>query len=94
VGRRRDAAAGHPAPPRPARAADLGRSDRMGRIAAGMDADFLLLDADPLGVAANLSSVPAVIRAGHHLTRDQIRAVADEAARGDHAAGLHAITRC
>ncbi|MGX4653463.1 amidohydrolase family protein [Micromonospora sp. SCSIO 07396] len=75
-------------------AAYLGRSDRMGRIAAGMDADFLLLDADPLADAANLSSVSAVIRAGHHLTRDQIRAVAAQAASGDHAAGLRTVTCC
>ncbi|MEV6705240.1 amidohydrolase family protein [Micromonospora wenchangensis] len=75
-------------------AAYLGRSDRMGRIAAGMDADFLLLDADPLTDAANLSSVSAVIRAGHHLTRDQIQAVADQAATGDHAAGLRTVTCC
>jgi imidazolonepropionase-like amidohydrolase len=75
-------------------AAYLGRSGRMGRIAAGMDADFLLLDADPLADVANLSSVSAVIRAGHHLTRDQIRTVADQATGSDDVEGLAAFPCC
>jgi imidazolonepropionase-like amidohydrolase len=75
-------------------AAYLGRSSRTGRITPGMDADFLLLDADPLADAANLSSVSAVIRAGHHLTRDQIRTAADQATRSDDVEGLAAVTCC
>jgi hypothetical protein len=43
----------------------LGRSDRMGAVAAGMDADFLLLDADPLTSVQNLAKISAVVRAGH-----------------------------
>ncbi|MFI5936360.1 amidohydrolase family protein [Actinoplanes sp. NPDC051494] len=64
-------------------AAYLGRSGRTGRIAVGADADFLLLDADPLAEVANLSAVSAVIRAGHHLTRDRIRSVAERDTDGD-----------
>jgi len=50
----------------------LGRTSRAGRVAVGMDADFLLLGADPVRDVANLSDVTAVVRAGHHLTREQI----------------------
>jgi imidazolonepropionase-like amidohydrolase len=58
-------------------AAYLGRSDRMGRVAPGMDADFLLLDADPLADSANLSAVSAVVRAGHFRTATDIEAFID-----------------
>jgi len=50
----------------------LGRSDRMGAVAEGMDADFLLLDADPLEKVENLGKISAVIRAGHHHTSQDI----------------------
>ncbi|MFY1636864.1 amidohydrolase family protein [Solwaraspora sp. WMMB335] len=52
----------------------LGDTDRAGRVAPGMDADFVLLDGDPLIDAGNLSAVSAVVRAGHYLTRAQIQA--------------------
>lgn len=50
----------------------LGRSDRMGRIAAGMDADLLLLDADPLASIEGLSSVSLVVRDGHDYTSAEL----------------------
>jgi len=49
-------------------AAFLGRSDRMGAIDAGMSADFLLLDEDPLATVDNLSTISAVVRSGHYST--------------------------
>ncbi|WP_051796077.1 amidohydrolase family protein [Kibdelosporangium aridum] len=49
----------------------LGRTDTMGRVAVGMDADFLLLDSDPLADVANLAHISAVVRSGHlHTSRE------------------------
>lgn len=59
-------------------AAYLGRSDRMGAIAPGMDADFLLLDSDPLEDVKNLASIAAVVRAGHFLPRQEIDSVVEQ----------------
>ncbi|MEU3642434.1 amidohydrolase family protein [Lentzea sp. NPDC034063] len=59
-------------------AAYLGRTDRMGAVAAGMDADFLLLDSDPLEDVQNLASIAAVVRAGHFLPRQQIDSVVEQ----------------
>jgi hypothetical protein len=59
-------------------AAYLHRSDRMGRIAPGMDADLLLLDADPLASVAGLSSISLVMRDGHDFTPAELTARADE----------------
>ncbi|WP_206244192.1 amidohydrolase family protein [Novosphingobium terrae] len=42
----------------------LGRSDAMGRVAIGYDADLLLLDADPLARVEHLHGIAAVVRAG------------------------------
>lgn len=52
----------------------LGRTDRMGRIAAGMDADLLLLDADPLASIEGLSSISLVMRDGHDYTSADLEA--------------------
>jgi hypothetical protein len=53
-------------------AAFLGRSDRMGAVAAGMDADFLLLDSDPLASVDNLSAISAVVNSGNFHTVAQL----------------------
>lgn len=58
-------------------AAFLGRSDRMGAVAEGMDADFLLLDADPLAHVENLGQISAVVRAGHHWTIQELDETVD-----------------
>lgn len=55
----------------------LGRTDRMGRIAAGMDADLLLLDADPLASVDGLSAISLVMRDGHPYTSAELEARVD-----------------
>lgn len=55
-------------------AAFLGRSATTGIIAPGADADILLLSSDPTASVANLGSISAVIRDGHHSTIDEVNA--------------------
>ncbi|MFJ8935736.1 amidohydrolase family protein [Streptomyces sp. NPDC102365] len=55
----------------------LGRSKSMGAVAAGMDADFLLLDADPLKSVDNMTKISAVVRAGHFTASQDISATVD-----------------
>lgn len=45
-------------------AARFGRAESSGRVAAGYDADLVILDADPLADATALSRVHATLRAG------------------------------
>lgn len=58
----------------------LGRSTRMGCVAPGMDADFLLLDDDPLLDVNNMAKIAAVVRAGHFLPRQAIDSTIDQLA--------------
>jgi cytosine/adenosine deaminase-related metal-dependent hydrolase len=51
----------------PARA--LGWSERTGTIAVGLDADLVLLDANPLDDIMNTARIRAVVRAGRLLNR-------------------------
>jgi imidazolonepropionase-like amidohydrolase len=44
----------------------------MGKIAPGMAADIVLLDANPLSHVENLGSVSAVVRRGHYVPRSQL----------------------
>ncbi|WEO76532.1 amidohydrolase family protein [Cryobacterium sp. SO2] len=53
-------------------AAFLGRSDRMGAVDAGMAADFVLLDSDPLTSVDNLSRISAVVNSGNYHTVAQL----------------------
>lgn len=50
-------------------AARFGRGDRSGKIAAGFDADLVILDADPLADATALSRVHATLRGGRFIYR-------------------------
>jgi hypothetical protein len=59
-------------------AAYLGRTDRMGAVAAGMDADFLLLDSDPLEDVKNLQSIAAVVRTGHFVPKQEIDSAVEQ----------------
>ena len=58
-------------------AAFLGRSDRMGTVDAGMAADFLLLDGDPLVSVDNLGQISAVVNSGNFHTIAQLDATVD-----------------
>jgi imidazolonepropionase-like amidohydrolase len=49
----------------------------MGAVAVGMDADFLLLDADPLKSVDNMTKISAVVRAGHFTASQDISATVD-----------------
>jgi hypothetical protein len=53
-------------------AAFLGLSDRRGAVDEGMDADFVLLDSDPLSSVDNLSQISAVVNSGNHHTIAQL----------------------
>ncbi|MFE0418454.1 amidohydrolase family protein [Streptomyces tendae] len=59
-------------------AAYLGLDHRMGRVAEDMEADFLLLDADPLDSVDNLGAVSLVVRAGHAFTSESLAATVDK----------------
>lgn len=50
----------------------LGRTEIMGRIAERMNADIVLLDADPLVAVENLRSVSLVVRGGHVFTAAEL----------------------
>ncbi|GAB2450863.1 amidohydrolase family protein [Conyzicola lurida] len=58
-------------------AAFLGRSDQMGAVDAGMAADFLLLDGDPLQSVDNLSAISAVVNSGNYHTVAQLDETVD-----------------
>jgi len=58
-------------------AAFLGRSDRMGAVDAGMAADFLLLDGDPLASVDNLGRINAVVNSGNFHTVAQLDETVD-----------------
>ncbi|QYN36958.1 amidohydrolase family protein [Pseudonocardia sp. DSM 110487] len=65
----------------------LGLDDRMGRVAAGMEADFLLLDADPLDSVDNLGAISMVFRAGHAFTAATMADKVDDRQRTRNANG-------
>jgi hypothetical protein len=65
----------------------LGLDDRMGRVAAGMEADFLLLDADPLDSVDNLGAISMVFRAGHGFTAETMAGKVDDLQRTRNANG-------
>jgi hypothetical protein len=60
----------------------LGRSSTMGALAAGYDADVVLLDRDPLAAAENLSSVAYVVRGGVVHSSADLNARVSELLRG------------
>lgn len=55
----------------------LRRDNQMGRVAAGMNADLVLLEGNPIQDASYLHRISAVVRAGHfHSSRDLNRRIA------------------
>jgi imidazolonepropionase-like amidohydrolase len=53
----------------------LGREDSMGSIAAGKNADLVLLDADPLAGVQNFKKLHGVVRGGAYLSADMLEAM-------------------
>jgi hypothetical protein len=58
-------------------AAFLGQSDRRGVVDAGMSADFVMLDSDPLQSVDNLSTISAVVNSGNYHTVAQLDETVD-----------------
>lgn len=50
----------------------LGRESTMGAVAAGKNADLVLLDANPLAATANLSKIAGVVNKGKYLPRETL----------------------
>jgi imidazolonepropionase-like amidohydrolase len=61
----------------------LDRIDQMGLIAPGMDANFLLLESDPLAAVQNLAAISVVVRAGHTFTTDELSVTTERLATAD-----------
>lgn len=53
----------------------LRRTETMGTVEPGRDADMVLLDANPLESAANLHAIAGVVRAGSHYSRQDLDAL-------------------
>lgn len=53
----------------------LGRADRMGAVAPGMNADLVLLDADPTTDVRNMHRISGVVRAGFYYDRAALDAL-------------------
>ncbi len=60
----------------------LGRSDSMGVVESGRDADLVLLDADPLDSAENLHRISGVVRAGFYHSRQTLDGLKAQVASG------------
>ncbi|MBB5684851.1 amidohydrolase family protein [Sphingobium boeckii] len=59
----------------------LNRERSMGLVAAGYDANLVLLDANPLESAANLGKVAGVVRAGFYYSARDLQALRDRVAK-------------
>ena len=60
----------------------LGRTDRMGTVEAGRQADLVVLDADPLADVRNLHGIAGVVRAGAYRSRQDLEALKARVAAG------------
>ena len=57
----------------------LHREDRMGSVAAGKDANLVLLDANPVTSAANLHRITAVVRSGNYYDKAALERLKQDA---------------
>ena len=53
----------------------LGRTSTMGRVAPGVNADLVLLDADPIQSVQNLHRIGGVVRAGFYYSNADLEAL-------------------
>ena len=60
----------------------LKRTDAMGSVAPGHNADLVLLDANPLEDVANLGRIAGVVRAGFYYSRQDLDALKERVAAG------------
>jgi imidazolonepropionase-like amidohydrolase len=58
----------------------LGRTDTMGTVAVGKDADLVLLSGNPVEDVANLHDIAGVVRAGRHYSRRELTATIESVA--------------
>ena len=59
----------------------LGRTNTMGTVEPGKDADIVLLRADPLGDVANLHDIAGVARAGRYYSSETLATTMETIAR-------------
>jgi imidazolonepropionase-like amidohydrolase len=59
----------------------LGRESTMGSVAAGRNADLVLLGANPVAAVANLHRISGVVRAGHYYAPADLNRMKEEVAR-------------
>ncbi len=64
------------------RARFLRRTETMGSVAVGKNADLVLLSANPLSRVSNLTRITAVIRAGHYHSSDELAGLRRRIASG------------
>lgn len=60
----------------------LGRTDRMGTVAIGRQADLVVLEANPLDDVRNLHRIAGVVRAGVHWSAEELAALKARVAAG------------
>lgn len=58
----------------------LNRTDTMGAVEVGKDADLVLLGGNPLASVANMHRIAAVVRAGKHFPARRLAAIAEDIA--------------
>lgn len=56
----------------------LGRTDTMGTVDIGKNADLVLLDANPIGSVQNLHKIDAVIRAGSYHDKKELDSIKEK----------------
>jgi imidazolonepropionase-like amidohydrolase len=60
----------------------LGRTETMGTVQPGRNADLVLLEADPLESVENLHAISGVVRAGFHYPKKDLDALRGRVASG------------
>ena len=58
----------------------LGRTDTMGTVEPGKDADLVLLSGNPIDAAANLHAIAGVVRGGRYFSHQTLSATIENVA--------------